>query len=162
MENRRHAFAVAIFRRYSGIFSARRQKPLYISRFHTYALEEAKITADREKKNFGLINEKGEEIGTYSGAQPRDAALKVANRGITSIVLREKGTKKLHYFQGKRELVSVPASAPAWIKEAAKDKGGKIYKANVEKLGTTNLEYSELERNPREMFKLPKSKISKK
>ena len=151
-----------IFRRYSPLFSSRRQKPLYISRFHTYALEEAKITADREKKNFGLINEKGEEIGTYSGAQPRDAALKVANRGINSIVLREKGTKKMHYFQGKRELVSVPASAPAWIKEAAKERGGKIYKANVEKLGTKNLEYSELERNPREMFKLPKAKSSKK
>lgn len=56
----------------------------------------------------------------------------------------------------------MPASAPAWIKEAAKDKGGKIYKANVEKLGTTTLEYSELERNPRELFKLPKSKSSKK
>jgi len=109
-----------------------------------------------------LINEKGEETGTYSGAQPRDAALKVANRGITSIVLREKGSKKLHYFLGKRELVAVPKSAPAWIKEAAKDKGGKIYKANVEKLGTATLEYSELERNPRELFKLPKSKTAKK
>jgi hypothetical protein len=151
-----------IFRRYSPLFSFGRQKPLYISRFHTYALEEAKITADREKKNFGLINEKGEEVGTYSGAQPRDAALKVANRGINHIVLREKGTKKLHYFQGKRELVSVPASAPAWIKEAAKERGGKIFKANVEKLGTKNLEYSELERNPKELFKLPKAKSSKK
>jgi hypothetical protein len=58
--------------------------------------------------------------------------------------------------------VPVPKSAPAWIKEAAKDKGGKIYKANVEKLGTAALQYSELERNPREMFKLPKSKSSKK
>jgi hypothetical protein len=109
-----------------------------------------------------MINENGEEVGTYSGAQPRDAALKVANRGINNIVLREKGTKKLHYFKGKRELVSVPKSAPAWIKEAAKGKDGKIYKANVEKLGTATLQYSELERNPREMFKLPKSKASSK
>ncbi|AFD00478.1 Putative non-histone chromosomal protein MC1 [Methanocella conradii HZ254] len=133
-----------------------------MSRFHTYALEEAKITADREKKNFGLINENGEEIGTYSGAQPRDAALKAANRGITNIILREKGTKKLHYFLGKRELVPVPKSAPAWIKEAAKARGGKIYKANVEKLGTATLQYSELDRNPKELFKLPKSKSPKK
>ncbi len=109
-----------------------------------------------------MINGNGEEVGTYSGAQPRDAALKVANRGISDIVLREKGTKKLHYFKGKRELVSVPKSAPAWIKEAAKGKDGKIYKANVEKLGTATLQYSELERNPKEMFKLPKSKASKK
>jgi len=127
-----------------------------MSLFHTYALEEATNTADREKKNFGLINEKGEETGTYSGAQPRDAALKVANRGISSIILREKGSKKLRYFLGKRELVPVPKSAPAWIKEAAKGKGGKIYKANVEKLGTANLQYSELERNPKDLFKLPK------
>ena len=125
-------------------------------------IEEADITVDREKKNFGLINEKGEEIGTYSGAQPRDAALKVANRGINSIVLREKGSKKVHYFVGKRELLPVPKSAPAWIKEAAKGKDGKIYKANVEKLGTANLQYSELERIPKELFKLPKSKSSKK
>ncbi|HEY3274307.1 MAG TPA: non-histone chromosomal MC1 family protein, partial [Methanocella sp.] len=27
-------------------------------------------TEGREKRNFGLINEKGEEIGTFSGAQP--------------------------------------------------------------------------------------------
>jgi len=58
--------------------------------------------------------------------------------------------------------VPVPKSAPAWIKEAAKDKDGKIYKANVEKLGTTTLQYSELERNSKDMFKLPKSKASKK
>ena len=125
-------------------------------------LEEADSMVDREKKNFGLINEKGEEIGTYSGAQPRDAALKVANRGITSIVLREKGSKKVHYFLGKRVLVPVPKSAPAWIKEAAKSRDGKIYKANVEKLGTASLQYSELERNPKDLFKLPKSKSSKK
>ncbi len=54
--------------------------------------------------------------------------------------------------------MAVPKSAPAWIKEAAKGKDGKIYKANVEKLGTANLQYSELERNPKEVFKLPKTK----
>jgi len=54
--------------------------------------------------------------------------------------------------------VAVPKSAPAWIKEAAKGRDGKIFKANVEKLGTMNLQYSELERNPKDMFKLPKSK----
>ena len=115
-------------------------------------------TECRDKKNFGLIDEKGEEVGTYCGAQPRDAALKAANRGVTNIVLREKGTKKLHYFVGKRELVAVPKNAPAWIQEAAKGNKGKIYKANVEKLGTANLEYSELERNPKSLFKVPSSK----
>jgi hypothetical protein len=116
----------------------------------------------REKKNFGLINDKGEEIGTFSGAQPRDAALKVANKGTKDIILREKGTKKLHYFVGRREMVPVPKSAPAWIKEAAKKRNGMIYKANVEKRGTANLEYSELSRNSKTVFKVPKEKVSKK
>ena len=114
-----------------------------------------KSTQPREKKNFGLIDENGNEIGTYSGAQPRDAALKAANRGTTSIVLREKGTKKLHYFKGKRSLVPAPANAPAWIKAAAARNKGKIYKANVEKKGTATMDYSELERNPKSMFKVP-------
>jgi hypothetical protein len=115
-------------------------------------------TECRDKKNFGLINDQGEEVGTYCGAQPRDAALKAANRGVTNIVLREKGTKKLHYFKGKRELVQAPANAPEWIKKAAAKQQGKIYKANVEKVGTANLEYSELERNPKSLFKVPATK----
>jgi hypothetical protein len=115
-------------------------------------------TECRDKKNFGLINEKGEEVGTYCGAQPRDAALKAANCGITNIVLREKGTKKVHYFKGKRELVAAPANAPEWIKKAAAKRQGKIYKANVVKVGTANLEYSELERNQKSIFKVPATK----
>ena len=39
----------------------------------------------RDKKNFGLLNENGEEIGTFTGAQPRDAALKVANKDVKNI-----------------------------------------------------------------------------
>jgi hypothetical protein len=116
----------------------------------------------REKRNFGLVNEKGEEVGTFTGAQPRDAALKVANRGINNIVLREKGTKKLHYFTGKRELVAVPKNAPAWIQEAAKSNKGKIFKANVEKLGTAQLQYVKLERNEKSLFKIPKKDGKKK
>ena len=116
----------------------------------------------RDKKNFGLIDRNGDEIGTYCGAQPRDAALKAANRGVTDIVLREKGTKKIHYFKGKRELVPAPANAPQWIKAAASKHQGKIYKANVEKVGTATLEYSELERNPKSFFSLPSGKSHKK
>ncbi len=116
----------------------------------------------REKRNFGLVNEKGEEVGTFTGAQPRDAALKVANRGIANIVLREKGTKKLHYFVGKRELVAVPKNAPAWIQAAAKENKGKIYKANVEKIGTAQLKYVKLDRNERALFKIPKKDAKKK
>jgi hypothetical protein len=102
----------------------------------------------RERKNFGLLNENGEEIGTFTGAQPRDAALKVANKDIKNIILREKGTKKLHFFKGGRKQVSKPANSPAWLP-------GKIWKANVEKVGIKHLQYNELARNPKEAFKFP-------
>jgi Non-histone chromosomal protein MC1 len=34
--------------------------------------------------------------GVFTGKQPRQAALKAANRGYTDIRLRERGTKKVH------------------------------------------------------------------
>jgi hypothetical protein len=79
-----------------------------------------------EKKTYGLINEKGEEVGIYVGTVPRQAALKAANDGKTVIVLREKGTKKLHYFKGNRVLEPVSATAPAWIKASAAKNGGHV------------------------------------
>ena len=90
-------------------------------------------TEGREKRNFGLINEKGEEVGTFSGAQPRDAALKVANRGVSNIVLREKGTKKVHIFTGERKQVKKPKNAPAWMPD-------KIWKPSAKKVGIEMLE----------------------
>jgi hypothetical protein len=111
------------------------------------------------KKNFGLIDAEGNEVGIYSGAQPRDAALKAANKGIKDIVLREKGTKKLHYFKGERKLVPCPASAPQWMKDAAKSNNGKIWKANVTKVGTAKLDWHELEKNDKALFKVPAKKI---
>lgn len=115
--------------------------------------------ANKDKKNFGLIDENGIEIGIYSGAQPRDAALKVANNGIVNIVLRAKGTKTLHYFKGTRKLVPCPESAPSWLKEEAKENAGKIWKANVEKIGTAKLDWSELEKNDKALFKVPAKKV---
>lgn len=103
----------------------------------------------REKKNFGLLNEDGEEIGTYAGVQPRDAALKVASRGIKKIILREKGTKKLHFFKGERKQVPKPASSPAWLPNM-------IWKSNVQKLEIRHLQYNELSRNAKDVFRFPK------
>ena len=40
--------------------------------------------------------------------QPRQAALKAANRGHTDIKLRERGTKKVHVFTGERKQVKKP------------------------------------------------------
>jgi hypothetical protein len=102
----------------------------------------------REKKNYGLLNENGEEIGTFTGAQPRDAALKVANKDVKNIILREKGTKKLHFFKGERKQVARPENSPKWLP-------AKIWKASVEKVGIKHLEYNELARNPKEAFKFP-------
>ena len=55
-----------------------------------------------ETRNFALRDEKGNEIGVFTGKQPRQAALKAANRGITDIRLRERSTKRVHIFQGER------------------------------------------------------------
>jgi hypothetical protein len=86
-----------------------------------------------EKRNFALRDKDGNEIGVFSGKQPRQAALKAANRGYTDIRLRERGTKKVHIFVGKRKEVTKPTNAPEWMPE-------KIWKPNVKKIGIEKLE----------------------
>jgi uncharacterized protein YpmB len=81
-----------------------------------------------ETRNFALRDEKGNEIGVFTGKQPRQAALKAANRGITDIRLRERGTKKVHIFT-----VTKPKGAPAWMPD-------KIWKPRVKKMGVEKLE----------------------
>jgi len=88
---------------------------------------------DDGKRNFALRDEQGNEIGVFSGKQPRQAALKAANRGFTDIRLRERGTKKVHIFVGERNEVPKPANAPAWMPE-------KIWKPNVKKIGIEKLD----------------------
>jgi hypothetical protein len=91
------------------------------------------IMDEKEMRNFALRDEKGNEIGVFTGKAPRQAALKAANRGYTDIKLRERGTKKLHVFTGERVQVDKPKGAPAWM-------GDKIWKPMVKKLGTETLE----------------------
>ncbi|HUS76704.1 MAG TPA: non-histone chromosomal MC1 family protein [Methanothrix sp.] len=86
-----------------------------------------------EKRNFALRDKDGNEIGVFSGKQPRQAALKAANRGFTDIRLRERGTKKVHIFQGERIEAPKPTNAPSWMPD-------KIWKPNVKKLGVEKLE----------------------
>ncbi|RLG22888.1 chromosomal protein MC1 [Methanosarcinales archaeon] len=92
-----------------------------------------------EKKNFALRNENGEEVGVFTGRQPRQAALKAARRlggtkdNPVTIRLREKGTKKVHVFEGWVEIVDAPANRPAWMPP-------KIKKAHVRKIGIETLE----------------------
>jgi len=86
-----------------------------------------------ETRNFALRDDKGNEIGVFTGKQPRQAALKAANRGITDIRLRERGTKKVHLFAGERVQVAKPKGAPAWMPD-------KIWKPKVKKVGVEKLD----------------------
>ena len=86
-----------------------------------------------ETRNFALRDKKGNEIGVFSGKQPRQAALKAANRGHTDIELRERGTKKVHVFKGERVQVKKPKGAPSWMPD-------KIWKPKVKKVGVEKLE----------------------
>lgn len=99
-----------------------------------------------------MISEEGEELGTYTGAQPRDAAMKAASRGVEKIILREKGTKKLHLFRGNRERVSRRSGSPSWLPE-------NFWRARVQKMGIRHLDYSELARNSRDLFRFPEDSM---
>ena len=89
-------------------------------------------------RNYVLREKNGKETGVFTGNQPRQAALKAANRskGTKSkpveIRLRERGTKKLHIYKGWREVVSAPKNKPKWMPD-------KINKPNVKKVGIDKL-----------------------
>jgi hypothetical protein len=89
-------------------------------------------------KNYVLLEKNGKETGVFTGSQPRQAALKAANRskGTKSkpveIRMRERGTKKVHIFKGWKELVSAPKNKPKWMPD-------KINKPNVKKAGIEKL-----------------------
>jgi hypothetical protein len=78
---------------------------------------------ETEHRNFILRDEKGNEQGIFTGKQPRQAALKAANKGNGTkakpeiIRLRERGTKKVHVFKGWKEIVKAPENKPAWMPE---------------------------------------------
>jgi len=92
-----------------------------------------------ETKNFVLQEKNGSETSVFTGRQPRQAALKAANRigGTKSkpveIRLRERGTKKVHIFKGWKEIVNAPKNKPNWMPD-------KINKPFVKKTGTEKLE----------------------
>ncbi len=85
-------------------------------------------------RNYVLREKNGNETGVFTGNQPRQAALKAANRskGTKSkpveIRLRERGTKKMHIYKGWRELVPAPKNKPKWMPD-------KINKPIVKKVG---------------------------
>jgi hypothetical protein len=74
-----------------------------------------------DTRNFVLQDEEGNEHGIFTGKQPRQAALKAANRGEGTkakpeiIRLRESGTKKLHVFKAWKQTVKAPENRPEWM-----------------------------------------------
>jgi hypothetical protein len=99
-------------------------------------LDKESVNTMGEKRNFALRDAKGNEVGVFTGKQPRQAALKAANRGYEDIRLRERGTKKVHKFVGERKQVKKPANAPAWMP-------AKIWKPFVKKVGIETIEKEE-------------------
>lgn len=90
-------------------------------------------------RNFIQINATtGIESGIFTGKQPRQAALKAANRSLgtkaapVEIKLRERGTKNVHVFTAWRELVDAPAKRPEWL--PAKIFKPFVLKVRIEKL----------------------------
>lgn len=96
-----------------------------------------------ERRNFALRASSGDETSTFSGRTPRQAALKAARQlepasseqeaGREEIVLREKGTKKTHIYEGWAWEDDAPEDKPDWMPE-------RITEANVSKQGVNHLE----------------------
>lgn len=94
----------------------------------TYTLVDSKTLKDTGKHNFTVRT-------------PRNAAWKAANRGYTTIYLRERARKygdkrkRIHVFEGSRKKVPVPESAPIWLKDKKE-----VWFANIKKIGIIYLE----------------------
>ncbi len=86
-----------------------------------------------DKRYFVLVDKRNKDTDSvFTGKSPRQAALKAANRGITDIRLRERGTKKVHIYSGSRKQVAAPSNRPDWMP-------AKVWKPNVKKKGIEKL-----------------------
>jgi hypothetical protein len=96
------------------------------------------------KRNFALLDEDGSEESIFSGRYPRQAALKAARRlhpapspdevdGKAELRLREKGTDKVHVYEGWAWTEEADEDSPEWIE-------GHVTRANVEKQGIEHLD----------------------
>jgi len=108
--------------------------------------EEQSDDAGETRRLFALRQD-GEEVGLYRGRVPRRAALKAARKRLQpsaeseaeakqskqKIVLRERGTSKLHIYTGWVWTEPSDPEAPAWL-------GTEVTKANVSKEGIRHLD----------------------
>ena len=96
-----------------------------------------------DQRNFTLREQTGEETSVFSGKTPRQAALKAARRLESAdseseapriqFRLREKGTEKLHVYEGWAWREQAPEDRPDWMPET-------ITEANVSKEGIEHLD----------------------
>lgn len=101
------------------------------------------MASDDDTRNFALRENGGDETSVFSGRTPRQAALKAARRldpaGSEDVAdrielrLREKGTKKVHIYEGWAWEETAPDDSPDWMPE-------EITEANVSKQGIKHLE----------------------
>ncbi|PSP80829.1 chromosomal protein MC1 [Halobacteriales archaeon QS_1_68_20] len=94
------------------------------------------MTRDDGKRDFAL--REGDDESVFSGNTPRHAALKAARRldpasdeesaRAEEIRLREKGTSKVHVYEGWAWEEDAPDDAPDWMP-------GEVTEANVSKKG---------------------------
>ena len=85
------------------------------------------------KKYFVLMEGGKDTSQVFASKQPRGAALKASSRGVKDINLRERCTKRVHVFVGRRDHVAKPANGPSWLPD-------KVWKANVKKLRVDHLD----------------------
>ena len=97
------------------------------------------------KRNFALRDDAGNENSVFSGRMPRQAAMKAARRldpsesegkaNRSELRLREKGTEKVHIYEGWAWEEDAPNDKPHWMPDI-------ITEANVSKQGITHLDKS--------------------
>lgn len=101
------------------------------------------MVRDDGKRNFALRESNGVEESVFSGNTPRQAALKAARRlepagsedaaDRIELRLREKGTDKIHIYEGWSWRQSAPDNKPDWMPD-------EITEANVSKQGIEHIE----------------------
>ena len=101
------------------------------------------MVRDDGKRNFVLREANGDESSVFSGRMPRQAALKAARRldpapseddaEPVELRLREKGTDKVHIYEGWAWEETAPADSPDWMPTD-------ITEANVTKVGIERID----------------------
>lgn len=90
------------------------------------------------KRNFVLLNQSGNKIGDYTGAEPSKAAKKAARRGEKTIFLRETGKKTIRAYKGSVKTETLKSDTPF------KKKGEKVKIGVATYVGTATLQNGKL------------------